>query len=197
VIASTILPNSARRRLRGPINTDVRQGGGRLANLPRSIRAADSVRASCAAGLFLRSNTGDRSNLKTPRTHQWALDLQREVARIPRSSVSYIGRRAYHLLGAYNVNQSQSSTTAPRRVQKRREGGRDSPLMNNILQSRSRLNAGETGSQMVRRLFASKLSLNSVGRAGSSIATRLQTAFSHAAFRGLPFFFTRSRNSPR
>jgi hypothetical protein len=62
--------------------------------------------------------------------------------------------------------------------------------MNNILKADSRLNAGETGSQMVRRLFASNLSLNSVGALASSIATRLQGGQSVTQLSaGLPFFF--------
>ena len=46
------------------------------------------------------------------------------------------------------------------------KAGGDSPLMDNLLKADSRLNAGETGSQMVRRLYASNLTLNSVGGAG-------------------------------
>src|SRR5260370_28181620 len=53
-----------------------------------------------------------------------------------------------------------------------------------------RRNAGETGSQMVRRLFASTLSLNSVGALASSLATRIQNGKSVVALSGQnPFFF--------
>jgi len=46
-------------------------------------------------------------NYKTPTTHQWSFSMQREIARQTVVEVSYFGRRAYHLLGAYNANQAE------------------------------------------------------------------------------------------
>jgi hypothetical protein len=62
--------------------------------------------------------------------------------------------------------------------------------MDSLLKADSRLNAGETGSQMVRRLYASNLSLNSVGGLASAIASRLQNGQSVTQLSaGLPYFF--------
>jgi hypothetical protein len=62
--------------------------------------------------------------------------------------------------------------------------------MNNLLKADTRLNAGETGSQMVRRLYASNLTLNSVGALASSLATRLQNGVSVTQLSaGQPFVF--------
>src|SRR5262249_13002029 len=44
-----------------------------------------------------------------------------------------------------------------------------------MLQTASRAPSGATGSDLVRRLFASNLSLNSVAALANSIGTRLQT----------------------
>jgi hypothetical protein len=69
------------------------------------------------------------------------------------------------------------------------KAGGDSPLMNSLLAADSRLNPGETGSQMVRRLYASQLSLNSVGNLAGSISGRIQGTQSVVALSGRPYFF--------
>ena len=38
------------------------------------------------------------------------LNIQREIAKNTILDIAYVGRRAYHLLGAYNVNQDQIYT---------------------------------------------------------------------------------------
>src|SRR5262249_47316627 len=95
-----------------------------------------------------------------------------------------------HLLGAYNVNQAQIYNNGFLDAFNVVKDGGDSPLMDDLLKADSRLNPGETGSQMVRRLFASNLSLNSVGALAASIATRLQNGDSvpHLTA-GQPFAF--------
>ena len=129
-------------------------------------------------------------NLKTPTTHQWSLDIQRQIASNTIIDVAYIGRRAYHLLGAYNVNQDQIFSNGFLDAFNTVKAGGDSPLMDQLLKADSRLNAGETGSQMVRRLYASNLTLNSVGAVASAIASRLQNGQSVTQLSaGLPFFF--------
>ena len=110
VIASTILPNLPGAAF-AAINTDFGQGGGRLANLPAlNPPTAKPSSLHQPAAFSSASNTVIDPNLKTPRTHQWALNIQREVARNTIVDIAYIGRRAYHLLGAYNVNQTQIFT---------------------------------------------------------------------------------------
>lgn len=189
VIASTILPN-----LPGAaypvINTDFGQNGGRLANLPALTPPANPSALTQPAAFSSASNTVIDPNLKTPETHQWAFDVQRQVARNTVLDVSYLGRRAYHLLGAYNVNQTQVFSNGFLDAFNTVKAGGDSPLMDNLLKADTRLNVGETGSQMVRRLYASQLNLNSVGALASAIATRLQGGQSVTALSaGQPFYF--------
>ena len=124
-------------------------------------------------------------NIKTPRTHQWSFDIQRQIASRTMIDVAYIGRRAYHLLGAYNVNQAQIFGNGFLDAFNTVKAGGDSPLMDNLLKADTRLNPGETGSQMVRRLYASNLNLNSVAGLAAAIAARLQNGqIGDPAFRG-------------
>jgi hypothetical protein len=189
VIASTILVNEPGAAY-AAINTDFGQNGGRLANLPalNPPTAAPSTLTQPAA-FSSASNTVVDPNLKTPTTHQWALNIQREVARNTILDIAYIGRRAYHLLGAYNVNQDQIFTNGFLDAFNTVKAGGESALLNNLLKSDTRINPGETASAMIRRLFASNLSLNSVGALANSLATRLQNGQSVTAAAGQPFFF--------
>jgi hypothetical protein len=125
-----------------------------------------------------------------PLTHEWGVSLQREIAPSTMIEVDYIGRRAYHLFGAYNANQAQIFNNGFIDAFNTVKAGGDSPLIDALTSADSRRNAGETGSQMVRRLFPSALSLNSVGSLASSLATRIQNDKSVVALSGQnPFFF--------
>jgi hypothetical protein len=188
VVASTILPNLPGHAA-SVINQSFGQGGGRLANLPALVPPVYSSALTTPAPYNAASNTVIDPNLKTPRTHQWSFGIQRQVAKNTVLEATYVGRRAYHLLGAYNVNQAQIFNNGFLDAFNTVKAGNDSPLMDSLLQFDSRLNAGETGSQMVRRLFASNLNLNSVGALASSIASRIQGTQSVTALAGKPFFF--------
>jgi len=87
-------------------------------------------------------------NFKMPITHEWGLSLQREVARNTIVEVNYIGRRAYHLFGAYNANQAQIFGNGFIDAFNIVKAGGDSPLINSLTSADNRRNAGETGSQM-------------------------------------------------
>jgi hypothetical protein len=189
VIASTIL-NNLPGAAYAAINTDFGQGGGRLSQLPALAppTAAPSTLSQPAA-YSTGSNTVVDPNLKTPRTHQWSFDIQREVARNTILDIAYIGRRAYHLLGAYNVNQDQIFSNGFLDAFNTVKAGGESALLNNLLKNDTRINAGETASAMIRRLFASNLTLNSVGALANSLATRLQNGTSVTGLAGQPFFF--------
>ncbi len=190
VVASAILPNLPGAAF-AAINTDFGQGGGRLANLP-ALNAPTAKPSSLLqpTAFSSASNTVIDPNLKTPRTHQWAFNIQREVARNTIVDIAYIGRRGYHLLGAYNVNQTQIFTNGFLDAFNTVKAGGESTLINNLLTKDTRLNAGESGSQMVRRLFTSNLSLNSVGGLAGSLATRLQNGVSVTQLSaGQPFVF--------
>ena len=43
--------------------------------------------------------------MQTPITHGWAISYQKALFRNSLFEIAYVGRRAEHLLGAYNVNQ--------------------------------------------------------------------------------------------
>ncbi len=190
VVASAILPNLPGAAY-AAINTDFGQSGGRLSNLPALNPPSAAPNSLLQPAAFSSaSNTVVDPNLKTPRTHQWALNIQREVARNTIVDIAYIGRRGYHLLGAYNVNQTQIFGNGFLDAFNIVKAGGDSPLMDNLLKADTRLNAGETGSQMVRRLYAPTLNLNSVGALASAIATRLQGGVSVTQLSaGQPFAF--------
>ena len=190
VVASQVLPNLPGSAF-AAINQDFGLSGGRLANLP-ALNPPTTKPSGLAqpAAFSAASNTAIDPNLKTPRTHQWALNLQREIARNTILDVSYVGRRAYHLLGAYNANQVQINSNGFLDAFKVVKAGGDSQLMNSLLSADTRLNPGETGSAMVRRLFAPQLTLNSVGALAISIAQRLQGGQSVTQLSsGRPYFF--------
>jgi hypothetical protein len=188
VIASQILPNLPGNAL-AVTNTAFGQAGGRLRNLPDLGIPASATPTSLATPAAYSNNTNAviDPNLKTPRTHQWAFGIQREIAPRTIVDVSYIGRRAYHLLGAYNVNQTQIYSNGFLDAFNVVRAGGDSPLMDSLLRADSRLNPGETGSQMVRRLYTSQVNQNSVANIAGSIATRIQGTQSVTALAGQPF----------
>jgi hypothetical protein len=93
-------------------------------------------------------------NLKTPTTHQWSVDIQREIAKNTIVDVAYIGRRAYHLLGAYNVNQTRIFTKPLSGCVQFNvvKGGGDSAPMDNLLKGDTRLD-----SSLLKRIPISEL----------------------------------------
>ena len=174
LIASTILPNLPGSAF-AAIDQAFGQGGGRLRNLPAlnppTQKPSDLTQpAAFGAG----ANTTIDPNLKTPKTHQWAINVQREVAKNTVLDIAYVGRRAYHLLGAYPVNQAQIFNNGFLDAFKTIKGGGESALVNNLFKADSRLNPGESPSAMVRRLFPTQLNLNSVGNVAAQLGTRLQ-----------------------
>ena len=178
LIASTILPSLPGAGF-ARINNDFGQSGGRLRNLP-ALNPPTQKPSELAqpAAFSSAANTVIDPNLKTPKTHQWAINVQREIAKNTVVDIAYIGRRAYHLLGAYPANQAQIFNNGFLDSFKTIKGGGESALVNNLFKADSRLNAGETPSAMVRRLFAPQLTLNSVGNIAASLATRLQNGVS-------------------
>ncbi|MDQ6759984.1 MAG: hypothetical protein M3Z32_08995, partial [Acidobacteriota bacterium] len=127
-------------------------------------------------------------SFKSPTTHEWGLSLQHQVARNTIVEADYIGRRAYHLIGAYNANQDQIFSNGFLGAFNTVKAGGESPFINQLLTADSRLNPGETGSQLVRRLSASTLALNSVGALANLLATRLQGGKSVTSLSGAGAF---------
>src|SRR5260370_26510213 len=172
------------------INQSCGRGGAGLANLPALLPPPVTSSLTQPAPFGNGTNTVIDPNLKTPTTHEWSFGIQREVFKNTVLEANYIGRRAYHLLGAYNANQAQILSNGFLDAFNTIKAGGDSPVIDSLLSADSRLNAGETGSQMVRRLYASQLNLNSVGALASMLRTRIQGTQSVTALSaGKPFFF--------
>ena len=113
-------------------------------------------------------------NFETPQTHQWGLSIQHEVFNRTVLEVNYIGRRGHNLFGAYNVNQVDVFRNGFVDAFNTVRGGGNSPLINQLMGADSRINAGETGSQAMRRLYATDLNNNAAGTVAFALATRVQ-----------------------
>jgi hypothetical protein len=129
-------------------------------------------------------------NFETPQTHQWGLSVQHEIFSRTVLELNYIGRRAHNLFGAYNVNQVNVFNNGFLEAFRTVRAGGNSPLINQLMGADSRLNPGETGSQAMRRLFATDLQNNAVGTVAQALATRVQGGRSLPDLAGLgPTFF--------
>ncbi len=174
------------------VNTSFGQAGGRLRDglpaLQPTVTPADFLQPPAAGSGFI---TVVDPNMQTPITHGWALTYQKALFRNAVFEVAYVGRRAEHLLGAYNVNQAEIFNNGFLDAFKVVQAGGESALMNQLVAPDTRRLANETGSAMVRRLFASTLSLNSVAALASSLGRRVQggRTLSDLAGLGDHFFF--------
>jgi hypothetical protein len=128
---------------------------------------------------------------QTPITHGWAITYQRELFSQTLFEIAYVGRRAEHLFGAYNVNQAEIFDNGFLDAFNIVKAGGQSALMNQLLAPDTRRGATETGSDMVRRLFASNLTLNSVAALAASLGQRVQgtSTLPELAGLGSNFFF--------
>jgi hypothetical protein len=113
-------------------------------------------------------------NWRPPKTHMWGLSIQRQLGRNMLAEVSYVGRHATDLYGGYDANQVEIFSNGFLDAFNIVKAGGESTLINRLVAGDSRLRSGETGSQMVRRLFTSSLALNSVAALAASIGTRTQ-----------------------
>jgi len=173
-------------------DTSFGQAGGRLRNAPKQLAPPSGVKPADFTQPAIASTstmTVIDPGFHTPKTNMWGFSYQREVFRNTVFELNYIGRHALNLLGAYNVNQALYRNNGFLDAFNIVKAGGDSPLMNQLLSRDTRLNAGETGSQMVRRLYASNLTLNDVTAVASAIGTRIQSGRSVPDLSGLgPFF---------
>ena len=172
-------------------NTSFGQAGGRLR------QGLPSLQPTASPENFLQPPSPTTTtmrvfdpNFQTPITHGWALTYQRQVFKQSLVEVAYVGRRANHLFGAYNVNQAEIFSNGFLDAFRIVQAGGESALMNQLLGPDTRRQANETGSQMVRRLFASNLSLNSVAALAAALGQRIQTGRTLPELAGLgPYFF--------
>ena len=127
---------------------------------------------------------------QTPITHAWTISYQRELFSRTVFEVAYVGRRAEHLFGAYNVNQVEIFDNGFVDAFNIVKAGGQSDLMNQLLAPHSDRRATETGSDMVRRLSASTLALNSVAALAATYGARVQGGQQLTTLAGLgPYFF--------
>ena len=175
------------------VNTAFGQAGGRLRQglpvlqptvSPESFLSPPAVSSSSIRVID--------PNLQTPITHGWAITYQRAMFRNTLFEIAYVGRKADHLFGAYNVNQARFRDNGFLEAFNVVKAGGESALMNQLLTPDSRRRAGESGSAMVRRLFASTLSLNSVAALAGALGSRVESngrTLSDLAGLGSYFFF--------
>jgi hypothetical protein len=159
------------------INQEFGQRGGRLRDgvpvlSPPAGVTPDSLRQPApfsTAGIHLVDPA-----FRSPKTYMWGLSIQRELGWNTVLTANYIGRRGVGLFGGYDVNQTEIFSNGFLEAFNIVRAGGDSPLMNALLMADSRRRSNETGSQMVRRLFASTLNLGSVAALADAIADRTE-----------------------
>lgn len=132
-------------------------------------------------------------SFRAPRTNQWGLDIQREIGKGIVVDVAYIGRRASSLFGAYNIGQVDIYRNGFLSEYQKLVGSSSyqSPLLNQLYGPDTRRNASETGSDFVRRQFASSIAINSVAAIAADAAGRIQGGRSLLELAGLPTTFFR------
>jgi hypothetical protein len=172
-------------------NTSFGQGGGRLR------QGIPNLAPSASPESFLQPRAVSSSSMRvfdpefsTPVTHGWAITYQRQLFKQTLIEVAYVGRRAAHLFGAYNVNQVEIFDNGFLDAFNAAKAGGESALLNQLLAGDTRRRSGETGAAMIRRLFESELALNSVAAVASSLGTRIQSNQTLPQLAGLgPNFF--------
>lgn len=130
-------------------------------------------------------------DFQSPATNQWQIDIQREIPGNIVVNVAYLGRRASHLFGAYNVNQVDIFNNNFLNAYRTVAAGGDSPLFNQLFGPDTRRQANETGSQFVRRQFPTEISRNSVQSIAADAAGRVQSGVPLLTAAGLPLTFFR------
>ena len=174
------------------VNTSFGQSGGRLRagvpNLQPTVTPEQFLQPPAVGTGSIRVID---PNLQTPYTHGWALSYQRALFRNTLFEIAYVGRRAEHLFGAYDVNQAEIFNNGFLEAFNVVKAGGESPLMNQLVGPHSQRQANESGSAMVRRLFASTLQLNSVAALADALGSRVQGGRSLPELAGLGahFFF--------
>ncbi len=188
LISSFVLPNMPGSTT-SVVNSAFGAQGGRLADLPQFRPTATPEQLRQPVPFANATNTVVDPTAETPQTHMWSFSVQRELPMKFVVEASYIGRRAHNLLGGYNANQAFMRSNGFLEGIRTVQAGGESAVINRLFSADSRLRAGESGSQFVRRQFASQLALNSVGDIANQAARRVERGTSLADASGLgPFF---------
>jgi hypothetical protein len=172
-------------------NTSMGQAGGRLRDglpsLQPTVSPENFLQPPAVGTGTIRVVDPD---FQTPITHGWAVTYQRQLFGQTLFEIAYVGRRAEHLFGAYNVNQAEIFDNGFVDAYLTVQAGGESELMNQLLLPHTDRRVGESGSAMVRRLSAANLALNSVAALAASFAARVQGGQSLTELAGFgPYFF--------
>ncbi len=110
-------------------------------------------------------------SLRSPKTYEWSLSVQREIGFSSVLEVNYIGRRGIGLYGAYDINQvdifNNGFLAAFNTL--RNDPSATSSLINRLLTGDATNNSGSTS---FRSQFSSELSQGSVAATALSLAQR-------------------------
>jgi hypothetical protein len=151
------------------------QAGGRLDGLrilePPSARPSEFAQPPAFS---VNNITVVDPNFETPTTHQWGLSIQQEIFNRTVLELNYIGRRAHNLFGAYNVNQAEIFRNGFVDGFRTVQAGGQSAIINQLLAPDSRRRTTETGSDLMRRVYATQISNNAVGAVALDLARRSQ-----------------------
>lgn len=131
-------------------------------------------------------------NFRAPKTNMWQLDIQRELWKGIVVDVAYIGRRATGLFGAYDVNQVDIFDNGFLDEFLIVQQGGQSALINQLYGPDTRRQSGETGSDFVRRQFATSVGRNAVAAIAEDAASRIQSGVPLLTLAGLPTTFFRT-----
>ncbi len=132
-------------------------------------------------------------NFRTPRTHLWQFDIQRQVWKGITVDVAYIGRKANNLFGAYDANAIDVTANNFLAEFAAVQAGGSSALIDSLYVADPRLAAGQTGSQFVQSQFVTTLLNNSVGSLVNDLSTPRLTASIAGANVLVPPFFCATR----
>ncbi len=190
VLSSSVFQNLPG-QAQGSTNQAFGQGGGRLRNLTPSLvnpagRPSDFAQPPVYSA---NSITVVDPNLEMPQTHMWSFGIQRQVARNTILDINYIGRRAHNLFGGYNINQVNIGSNGFLDGFNTVAGGGQSPLINQLLGPDPRRASAETGSDLMRRVYAADIRGNSAGIIAQDISRRLVGGRPLPAVAGLGDFF--------
>ena len=169
------------------------QAGGRLRNGTPTVAPPAGVTPQALrqpAVFSTNSITVADPDLKTPRTYMWSFGMQHELPWKLVAEADYIGHKGSNLYGGYDANQVNIGSNGFLDAFNTVKAGGNSPLINQLLTGDTRLKAGETGSQLVQRLFSSTLNLNSVAALAQSLGQRTRGGKQQITLNGFsPFFF--------
>jgi len=176
---------------RGPGGTNLRlRDGIPSVSPPAGTRPIDQTQPAPFAASATTISVVD-PDFQAPATNQWQFDIQREIPGGIVVNVAYLGRKASHLFGAYNVNQLDIFNNNFLNAYRTVAAGGDSALINQLYGPDTRRAANETGSQFVRRQFPTEISRNSVQSIAADAAGRIQSGVPLLTAAGLPLTFFR------